>query len=80
VNGSGERPTSHARTDVDPALKRTFWVSVLEANVALMAVAVGALVAIVAGREVVGLAGLFAGVILGVDLWRRVRHRPADTT
>lgn len=79
MTASEDRFESPSTQEIDPALKRTFWVAVLEANVALVALALGGLMIVVAGWIPIGVTALLAGGLVGIDLWRRVRNRPTGT-
>jgi hypothetical protein len=68
--------------DADPEVKKTFWVSVIFANVALFGLTVGPMVLVFRGDLTLGGVLLAAGAFSGFRLWRTYvsfRDRDDDT-
>lgn len=64
--------------DVDPEVATTFWRSVLLANVALFAVAVGPMLVYFRGRWTVGVAAVVIGAITGLRVYQHYRAFAED--
>ncbi|AWB27440.1 DUF7322 domain-containing protein [Halococcoides cellulosivorans] len=76
-NAGDSAPSAHADA-VDPAVQRAFLLSVLEANVALVALALGVLFVTVAQRIVIGSVALAVGIAATGGLYWRIRTRPTS--
>lgn len=75
-SNAGDRLPDTESDAIDPAVQRAFWVSVLEANVALFALSLGVLFVTIAQWVVVGSAAVIVGIAAAVGLYWRVRTRP----
>jgi hypothetical protein len=64
---------STGETDVDPDVFKTFWTSVIFANVALFGVSLGAMLWFFRGQALLGGILLFAGVLAGLRTYASYR-------